>query len=202
MSSPAAPAGLPTSEARIGPNAILQLVPVLDAHTGPELRQALLSEAGIVTLPDNSGLIPEAPAAALHQVMRRRLPHRAAEMAREAGLATGDYILAHRIPLRAQSVLRRLPGWAAAPILARAIARHAWTFAGSGRFSIERYRPLVFALQDNPVVRGEHSDTPLCHWHAAVFERLFQNLIWPQAHVQEVTCCAMGADACRFSIQP
>jgi bacteriochlorophyll 4-vinyl reductase len=38
---------------------------------------------------------------------------------------------------------------------------------------------VVFEIADNPVVRGEHSETPLCHWHAAVFERLFSALCGP-----------------------
>ena len=45
--------------------------------------------------------------------------------------------------------------------------------------------PMVFALADNPVVRGEVDDHPLCHWHAAVFERLFRALIAPQTRVVE-----------------
>jgi len=187
--------------ARIGPNAILQMIPVLDAHTGPDIRRALCAEAGIVELPDGSGMVPEGPAAALHQALRRRMPHEASRIARAAGLATGDYILAHRIPRFAQIVLRASPACLAAPVLARAIAKHAWTFAGSGRFEIAGTAPIVFALHDNPVVRGERSTVPLCHWHAAVFERLFATLVTPRAQVTEAECCAMGAPACRFEIR-
>ncbi|MEM1431648.1 MAG: V4R domain-containing protein, partial [Pseudomonadota bacterium] len=42
---------------------------------------------------------------------------------------------------------------------------------------------------------------PLCHWHAAVFERLFRVLVSPESSVTEVACCAMGAPACRFEIR-
>ena len=187
--------------ARIGPNAILQMVPVLDAHTGPEIRRSLLAEAGVIELPDGSGLIPEGPAAALHQALRRKLPHEAPRIAREAGLGTADYILAHRIPAPAQVLLRALPAPLAAPVLAKAIAKHAWTFAGSGRFAVAAIRPLVFTLEDNPVVRGERSDRPLCAWHEAVFERLFRTLVSPRAAVTETACCAQGAPACRFEIR-
>jgi divinyl protochlorophyllide a 8-vinyl-reductase len=191
----------PQEGARIGPNAILQMVPVLDAHTGPEVRRSLMAEAGVIDLPDGAGLIPEGPAAALHQALRRKLPHEAPRLAREAGLGTADYILAHRIPRPAQALLKALPARLAAPILAKAIARHAWTFAGSGRFAIASTRPLVFTLADNPVVRGERSDTPLCAWHEAVFERLFRTLVSPRAAVTETACCAQGAPACRFEIR-
>jgi divinyl protochlorophyllide a 8-vinyl-reductase len=191
----------PDGGARIGPNAILQMVPVLDAQTGPEIRRALLAEAGVIDLPDGSGMIPEGPAAALHQALRRKLPHEAPAIARAAGLGTGDYILAHRIPKPAQILLRLLPAPLAAPILAKAIARHAWTFAGSGRFAIAEGTPLTFTLADNPVVRGERSATPLCYWHVAVFERLFRSLVSPRAQVTETACCAQGAPACRFEIR-
>jgi divinyl protochlorophyllide a 8-vinyl-reductase len=187
--------------ARIGPNAILQMLPVLDAATGPETRRALLAEAGVIEIPDGSSMIPEGPAAALHQALRRRLPHEAPEIARTAGLGTGDYILAHRIPKPAQSLLKLLPPALAAPVLARAIAKHAWTFAGSGRFEIASTRPLVFEIQDNPVVRGETSPVPLCHWHVAVFERLFRQLVSPRMEVTETACCAQGAPACRFALR-
>lgn len=197
----APPGASPQGGARIGPNAILQMVPALDAHTGPDIRRALLAEAGVIELPDGSGLIPEGPAAALHQALRRRLPHEAPRIAREAGLGTADYILAHRIPKPAQAVLKALPPALAAPVLAKAIARHAWTFAGSGRFAVASIRPLVFTLEDNPVVRGERSDRPLCAWHEAVFERLFRSLVSPRAAATETACCAQGAPACRFAIR-
>ncbi|MEM0937728.1 MAG: bacteriochlorophyll 4-vinyl reductase [Pseudomonadota bacterium] len=187
--------------ARIGPNAILQMLPALDAQTSPAQRRALLAEAGIVTLPDGSGMIPEGPAAALHQVLRRKLPRAAPQIARAAGLATGDYILAHRIPRLAQIALRALPAGIGARLLADAIARHAWTFAGSGVFSIAATAPLTFAIADNPIVRGERSTVPLCHWHVAVFERLFTQLISIHAQVRETDCCAMGAPACRFEVR-
>ncbi len=200
MAAPAASVAPPSEGARIGPNAILQMIPALDAHTGPEIRRALLADAGFVELPDGAGMIPEGPAASLHQSLRRKLPHEAPAIARDAGLATGDYILANRIPKAAQGLLRILPARLSTQVLARAIAKHAWTFAGSGEFEIAARAPLTFALHDNPVVRGERSDVPLCHWHAAVFERLFQRLVSRRAHVRETACCAMGAQACRFEV--
>jgi bacteriochlorophyll 4-vinyl reductase len=127
----------------------------------------------------------EAPAARLHQALRAEMPEVAPMLAREAGWRTGDYILAHRIPKPAQRLLRLMPARLAAPILARAVKNlrgvgavpgglaHAWTFCGSGEFRLVSTWPVVFEIADNPVVRGEHSETPLCHWHAAVFERLF-----------------------------
>jgi hypothetical protein len=59
----------------------------------------------------------------------------AAEVARSAGRRTADYLLAHRIPKPVQALLKALPARLAARVLLSAIARHAWTFAGSGVFS-------------------------------------------------------------------
>jgi len=186
--------------ARIGPNSVLQLVPVLDAQLGPLARQRLLTSAGLRELPPDEGLMPEGPAAALHQELRRQYPAEAAELAREAGERTGDYILAHRIPPIARRVIRKMPAWLAAPILASSIEKHAWTFAGSGRFRVVSRQPLVFELVDNPVVRGEHADRPLCDWHAAVFQRLFNVLVDKHMKCVETQCCATGAESCRFTL--
>jgi divinyl protochlorophyllide a 8-vinyl-reductase len=192
---------MPKASARIGPNAILQFVPVLEAAHGPEETAHILAMAGIIALPDPaSGLIDEGPAARLHQAVRQALPGDAAQLARAAGLRTGDYILANRIPRPAQRVLKHLPARISAPILSRAIARHAWTFCGSGKFRLASSWPPVFEIADNPVVRGEVSEAPLCHWHAAVFERLFTAICGPGWQAVERTCCAQGAAACRFEL--
>lgn len=226
-------------ETLIGPNAVLQMIAPLQARLGREAAASLLCRAGLSELPDGSAMIPEAQAACLHQRLRTECPETAQAILREAGLGTGAYILAHRIPPPAQAVLRLLPARLAARVLARAIARHAWTFAGSGRFRIvpraewasapslhaaaaprcvaamsprpsgprpdgqgrpARAPVLVFEIADNPVVRGEQAETPICHWHVAVFEALFRSLVSPGAQVRETACCAAGALACRFEI--
>ena len=193
---------MPEASARIGPNAILQFVPVLEAARGPDETAHILAMAGIIALPDpGKGLIDEAPAARLHQMVRQALPDDAARLAAEAGRRTGDYILAHRIPKPAQTVLRQLPARLSAPILSRAIAKHAWTFCGSGEFRLAASWPPLFEIVDNPVVRGEASLAPLCHWHAAVFERLFTAICGPGWRVVETSCCAQGARACRFAVR-
>jgi divinyl protochlorophyllide a 8-vinyl-reductase len=186
----------------IGPNALTQLLPLLEKAGGAELRDGLLAEAGIFTLPDMRGLIDEAPVARLHQAMRAGLPDLAPSLAWEAGLRTADYIIANRIPAPIVLLLRALPAPLAAPLLIRAIERHAWTFAGSGRFQVLSHRPLRVAIHHNPVVRGESSDHALCHWHSAVFERLFTRLVHRRWRAVETECCAMGATACVFAIGP
>jgi divinyl protochlorophyllide a 8-vinyl-reductase len=186
---------------RIGPNAILQLVDVLERRGEGALLSAVLAEAGVQRPPRDAGMLPEADCAAVHQALRRLTP--AAEgLLEEAGLATGDYILAHRIPRLAQGVLRLLPGALAAPVLTKAITQHSWTFAGTGEFRVEGSRPLVVSVARNPLVAGWRAEDPQCIWHVAVFRRLYGRLVWPGVRVTEVACCACGDPACRFEIRP
>lgn len=186
---------------RIGPNAILQLVDVLERRGEGELLSAVLAEAGVQRPSREAGMLPEADCAAVHQALRRLTP--AAEaLLEEAGLATGDYILTHRIPKLAQGVLRALPGFLAGPVLTKAIARHSWTFAGTGEFRVEDSRPLVVSVARNPLVAGWGADGPQCIWHVAVFRRLYGRLVWPSVSVKETACCACGDAACRFEILP
>ncbi len=183
--------------ARIGPNAILQLVPVLDRAIGNRARRGLFVEAGVALPPPDAGMLPETEVVRLHRSLWFWLPTLAPDILRQAGLSTADYILANRIPLLAQRAIRLMPAPLAARVLARAIAKHAWTFAGSGQFNVEGSRPLTLAIRQNPLATGTPNHAS-CHWHAAVFERLFSTLVWPAVQVSETCCCAAGDPLCRF----
>lgn len=183
----------------IGPNAVLQLLPVLEQAGGAAFRDQVMAAAGIFVPPSGMGLMPQAPAARMHQALRALEPEMAPSLAWAAGERTAQYILAHRIPKAAQLVLRALPARFAGPVLSRAIAKNAWTFAGTGVFAVTG--PLQFQIADNPIVAGESSATPLCHWHCAVFETLFRTLVDPDLRCHEPSCCAMGAKACRFVLE-
>lgn len=183
----------------IGPNAILQLLPVLERAGGVPFRDKVMAAAGVFEPPSDDGMMPEGPAARIHQALRSIEPEMAPSLAWAAGERTAHYIMARRIPKPAQVLLRVLPAALAGPILSKAIAQHAWTFVGSGEFAVAG--PLVFEIKDNPIVRGEVSETPLCHWHAAVFETLFRSLVDPRLRCAEQCCCAMGAPACRFVLK-
>lgn len=187
------PAGL------IGPNAILQMLPVLDLHFDQGRREEILTAAGIFEIPDGQSMIPETDAARLHRQIRLEEPEMAPTLAAQAGFETANYILANRIPKLAQGLLKLLPREPAARLLAQAISKHAWTFAGSGTFKAET--PWSFTIRDNPVVRDEMSDTPLCIWHAAVFERLYGVLVSPHCRCRETRCAAQGTGAtCEFRL--
>lgn len=199
---PARPGPARSDTALIGPNAIIQLAGVLDHCEGRGLRDRVMARAGVGVPPPDSGMIPEADAAAVHLALRAELPDRAAGLLRLAGFATADYILAHRIPGPARAVIRALPPFLGARLLTLAIARHAWTFAGSGVFRVAAHRPLVFEVAGNPLIAGLSAPGPACDWHAAVFERLFARLVWPAVTVTETACAAAGDAACRFVLSP
>jgi divinyl protochlorophyllide a 8-vinyl-reductase len=180
--------------ARIGPNAILQLLPVLDAAIGAVPRQALFAAAGVAVPPPDAGMWPQAEVVRLHDHIARAVPDAPAVL-RAAGLATADYILAHRIPAPAKWLIRSLPSALGARILARAIAQHAWTFTGTGAFRVDGFGPLTVSITANPLAISPH-----CDWHAAVFQRLFSALVWSDVRVTESACCGAGHAACRFTI--
>lgn len=182
--------------ARIGPNAVLQLMAVLDRNEGRRVRDRVF--AGLRLPAPDSGMIPEAEAIAAHRALREALPDRADALLVAAGEATADYILRHRIPAVAKLVIRLLPPAMGARVLARAIARHAWTFAGSGRFRVAGFAPLTFELADNPLV----TQGKPCLWHSAVFRRLFSALVWRGCRVEEVECAGLGGGVCRFVVFP
>lgn len=183
----------------IGPNAILQLLPVIERLGGPERVTQMLANAGVIEIPDGQHMIAEEQAARLHRQLRIEEPVQAAALATEAGRGTADYILAHRIPRPVQLLLKLLPPDLAARLLSRAIARHAWTFAGSGKFRV--IDPWTFEITRNPLIRGERSEACLCHWHVAVFQRLYQELVARHAVCLETVCAAQVSSVCRFKLR-
>jgi divinyl protochlorophyllide a 8-vinyl-reductase len=100
-----------------------------------------------------------------------------------------------------QSLLRCLPSQLSSRILNRAIARHAWTFAGSGSFRIAPGAPLRFVIAGGAISRGIHSGEPVCDFYAATFQRLYRELVNPRATVVEIACEAAGAPACVFELR-
>lgn len=185
---------------RIGPNAIIQTGMALRAVAGPSIERQVFERAGLgpyLTAPPVA-MIPEGEAAALFEALYAHpglSDGKAQEIARTAGFLTADYILASRIPPAALRALRALPKALAARALLAAIAKHAWTFAGSGKVSCGYGSPLRLKIAANPLAFDR------CTWHCAVFERLFGALTGGHARVVHAECCAAGDDACRFTIQ-
>jgi divinyl protochlorophyllide a 8-vinyl-reductase len=189
--------------ARIGPNAVTQLHAALIAAGLEAEAVQLFSAAGAADwLADPpAAMVDERRVARLHRLTRTLLPAGTAEMIlTDAGERTANYILANRIPSLVQTILKLLPAPLAAKALASAISAHAWTFAGSGRFSVRVGKPLIFEIAGNPLCAGERPGAPVCAWHAAVFQRLFQALVSRRAQVIETDCEARGDACCRFAL--
>lgn len=190
--------------ALIGPNAVTRLAEALGEMEGEGVRAAIFGAAGQVghlTEPP-AAMVPEGDVGRLHLALHEALgPWRATKIAWRAGELTAAYLLAHRIPGPAQSLLRLLPPRLAARIMARAIVRHAWTFAGSGRFSWRLEEALTLTIKGGPVARLLTTEEPACHYCAATFEGVFAAVLGGSVTVHETACEASGAEACVFELR-
>jgi divinyl protochlorophyllide a 8-vinyl-reductase len=189
---------------RIGPNAITRVEAALTARLGLETCQQVFARAGLMRHLANppTEMVPEADVMRLHAELHRALPEAdAAAVAAEAGRQTAAYLLRVRIPRAAQLLLRLLPRSTAAWLFTRAIARHAWTFGGTGRFSATRDAGgLVLLIEDNPACRAFTADQPSCHYFVETFRGLYAAILGETVRVVETGCEAAGADACRFRV--
>jgi divinyl protochlorophyllide a 8-vinyl-reductase len=204
LGAAAAAQGPGAASSRIGPNAITRVAEVLPARVGSRRTLDLFEHAGLAHYlrqpPER--MVDENEVMRLHGVLREELgAPLALEVAREAGLRTADYLLANRIPKPAQALMRGLPAALAARVLLAAISGHAWTFAGSGRFTARAGLPVLLEIRNNPLARGVDAAEPACAFYAATFERLFRTLVRHDAEVVEVSCEACGDDACRFEVR-
>ena len=191
-------------DGRIGPNAVIRLAEALDALESKAVTRRLFIAADLETyvhaLPQ--AMVPEEEVTVLHHHLRSDLgPRRAATVSWIAGQRTADYLLANRIPKPVQRLLKLLPARLAAFILLKAIGAHAWTFAGTSRFTWAMGRPLALRFDDCPLCRRDHASEPCCSYYAATFERLFRELINADTVVTETACIAAGGSACRFEIR-
>lgn len=190
--------------ARIGPNAIVRVAEVLDARIGREGTRRLFESAslgGYLGRPPDQ-MVDEAEVTRLHQVLRGTLGETVAgRVSFEAGMRTGDYLLAHRIPRAVQALLRVLPAPLASRILLSAIGRHAWTFAGSGRFTASTGRGGArLSVAGCPLCRGMQGKAPACAFYAGTFQRLFDALVRRGSTAVETDCEARGDAACVFRV--
>ncbi|MCZ8262135.1 MAG: bacteriochlorophyll 4-vinyl reductase [Beijerinckiaceae bacterium] len=183
---------------RIGPNAVIQLRNVLAETLGAEAGRAVFEAAGQGPWWEEppAGMVPEAAVRAVHAALVRMLPARqSTALLTEAGYRTGAYILAYRIPGFARWLLPRLPARLAAQLLVRAIARHAWTFCGTGAFCYRLGNRLDLTVMANPLAVA-----PGDPWHRAVFEALFRHLVSPSCRVVGPETSRPGPPVSAFSV--
>lgn len=188
---------------RIGPNAITRVAEALRAME-PSHTDDIFARAGLASYLSDppSAMVDEMEVARLHLALREVLgPQRAANISREAGRLTGDYLLANRIPRLAQTILKLLPRPIAIRLFLLAIARHAWTFTGSGDFTYAFDRGLTLTISDSPLCRFIKSEEPVCEYFAATFARLFSEILRTDVHVEERMCRATQHGApCSFTV--
>ena len=199
----AAAATAPALHDRIGPNSITRLAEALSAVEGANTASRLFAGVGLdayLTDPPED-MVDEREAHALHTALRAALgTRRAKTLGWIAGQRTADYLLQARIPKAAQVVLKAAPPGLASRLLTATMASHAWTFAGSGRFSARHGHTTVLSIAACPMCRDQTASEPLCDYYAGTFERLFARLVHPSARARETHCQAMGDAACRFEI--
>ena len=187
----------------IGPNSVLQLFEALKAEGLYDVSAPVFATAGVadwlVEPPEK--MVDQRRVARLHQALRAVSSRQeGVALMADSGRRTADYILANRIPKPAQVLLKALPARLAAMAFVPAIKAHSWTFAGTGVFTGKAGLPTVFTLTGNPLCAGERASVPVCTWHAAVFQRLFQVLVSPRARAVETDCEACGSPFCRFEV--
>jgi divinyl protochlorophyllide a 8-vinyl-reductase len=187
---------------RIGPNSIIQTLRALQQLESPEVlteikRRAQVPEA----LPP--GMVPEVWFVQLVRAVRATLPaDRASKVLHLSGTWTAAYVSKNRIPAPVRAFLAVAPRRLAVPMLLKAFAKNAWTFAGAGRFSTAGGFPGTILLEGCPTARAESqppADDCSCSYYEAAFEGLLSLAIHP-VHVREVACQSRGAAACRFQI--
>lgn len=186
---------------RIGPNAITRMGEALRAAYGSSMEEAVFLSAGLSGYLHHRPeyMVPEWDVRALHDALRARLPlEHYRSVSWQAGLLTGDYLLAHRIPRLAQQALAILPRNLAGRALLTAITRHAWTFAGSGEFRATSQPDLRIELHNCPLCRGVTAREPVCDYFAGTFTRIWSTLIDPQVIIRETHCGAVSPGPCIF----
>ncbi|PYB75023.1 bacteriochlorophyll 4-vinyl reductase [Rhizobium wuzhouense] len=188
--------------ARIGPNAVIQTGQALASRYGSGVTRLIYEAAGLARYLGNPphAMIDEREPKALFTALRQALPAQEADhVLTDAGLRTANYIVENRIPPRARKLLPKLPPALASRLLVSAIARHAWTFAGSGHFEgrVRGWREpvVILSIKANPLA------TPGCPWHGAVFQGLFATLTATHVAVVHPRCQARGDDCCEWTIK-
>ena len=190
--------------ARVGPNAVIRVAEALESARGHDavtrVFRAADLERYLKALP--SEMVDEREVTRLQAALRDELGLEVARpVSHDAGLRTGDYLLANRIPRPVQRLLTILPARLASRVLISAVRRNAWTFVGSGVFDGTPGRPTRLSVTDGPICRGASANEPLCDFYAGSFERLFSRLVHPNARVTEIACQANGAESCVFEVR-
>lgn len=186
---------------KIGPNSIIQTLAALKETYDPIQSYAILACGGAARLAERipAEMIDEQEFHTLALALVAQLgPAEAGQILRRAGQLTAVYLLKRRIPLAAQLLLRALPARQSMRILLWAVARHAWTFAGSAEFSFSADGPPWVRI-DSPVLRARPElAAAVCCFYKGTFEHLIRALVDRRMTVWEAECQAHGDSACTY----
>lgn len=188
---------------RVGPNAVTRVAEALAEEHGEQLARAVFASAGLLGWLDHppGAMVPEADVAALHRALVAELSEAEARgIAALAGRRTAAYLLANRIPRPVQVILRLLPAAPASRLLMRAIGRHAWTFVGSGSFTVERGPPVIVTITGGPLRAAGAAAPGVAAYYAACFEALFRALVHPRTSVAALRRASEATASCAFSL--
>lgn len=191
-----------TSNGRIGPNAIIQTISALREQRGVDEADRLLDAWGHGSLRRQppSDMVDERGVSRLCASVIEELGYaEGAVILDRAGAKTAAYLLQHRIPTAARLLLPWLPTRLGLKILFAAISRHAWTFAGTGKFTTDLKLP-GFEITGCPLCRDLRTESPVCAFYRQTFESLLHTLIDPRLRVTESECAAVKGSRCRFTI--
>lgn len=186
---------------KIGPNSIIQTLAALKETYDPIQSYAILACGGAARLAEQVpvNMIDEQEFHTLALALVAQLgPVEAGQILRRAGQLTAVYLLKHRIPLLAQLLLRALPARQSMRILLPAVARHAWTFAGSATFSFGA-DGAPWAQIDSPLLRARPALAgAVCNFYKGTFVHLIHALVGRRMTVWESECQAHGDSACAY----
>jgi divinyl protochlorophyllide a 8-vinyl-reductase len=188
----------PAAPDQMAPQMATDLLDAVEQRLGLSARAEMEAAAGFSRPPGPKQPVSEARVRDLHKALRATFPHATADIMREAGTATADGLVARQLSNRAQLMLSGGPWTIAAWLLGRWAKQNSWTFSGSAIFT--PINGLEIDLRNNPLIEGETADHPICHFHEALFARLFQLLVDPNLTCREIACQAMGASSCRFVV--
>ena len=187
----------------IGPNAITRILEALNVVESPQSVRRIFKASGLEAylFKQPTEMVDEREVMRLHRVLHQDLGgDRARYIGRIAGGLTAEYLLRSRIPRPAQIALGYFPTSISSRLLAKAIAKNAWTFVGTGTFLVSHGRPIIFTIRKCPICREQRATAPYCDFYAATFEHLYSRLVNERARVTEVSCQAMGDEECKFRI--
>lgn len=189
----------PATEARIGPNALIQTVAAMRESLSEAQVAAVLDRCNQEHLLRESvtGMVAEQSFAGLVAALADQLGiERAHQILQRAGQRTADYLLAHRIPGLFQRLLGILPGRMALKLLLAAIGRHAWTFAGSGTFvySVARPSRIIVTSPIRPAAA-------LYGFYGGTFDHLIRVLIDAQVTLESFASERAGWSECAYFVQ-